>query len=117
MPRATQAGAGGTRARSRARSACSPRPATDRGACGAIPALPGIIDRAGLPDDGHLDLAGVLELVLDAPGDVLRQPDGFLVADALALDHDANLASGLEREGLGDPFERVGDALELLEAL
>ena len=33
------------------------------------------------------------------------------------LDHDAELASGLHREGLLDALEPVGDVLELLQAL
>ena len=51
------------------------------GAGGALCELPGVVDGARLADDGDLDLARVLELVLDAARDVLRQPDRFLVGD------------------------------------
>src|SRR5262249_38094228 len=118
MPTVSQAGAGGTRARIRAIRSRSPR-----GVVAARPApslgegLPGEFNGPGFTDDGHLDLTGVLELVLDALGDVLRQPHGLLVRDAIAFDDDADFAAGLEREGLRDALEGVGDALELLEAL
>src|SRR5262245_45230994 len=77
----------------------------------------GIVDGARFPDDGHFDLAGVFELVLDAARDVLGEPDGFLVRHLFALDHDADLAAGLEGERLRDALEGVGDPLQLLEAL
>src|SRR5439155_19371959 len=74
-----------------------------------------IVHRARLADDGDLDLARILELVLDAPRDVLREPDGFFIGDLLAFDHDADLAARLQRERLRDALERVSDAFELLE--
>src|SRR6266849_4277390 len=77
----------------------------------------GVVDRARLPNDGHFDLARVFELVLDAARDVLREPDGLLVRDLLALDHDADLAAGLQRERLRHALEGVGDAFQLLEPL
>src|SRR6187455_1208950 len=77
----------------------------------------GVVDGSGFTDDGHLDLAGVLELVFDPPRDVLRQPDRLLVGDLLALDHDANLAAGLQRERLRHALEGVGNAFEFFEAL
>src|SRR5260221_14405379 len=64
------------------------------------PASLGIVDGARLPDDRDLDLPGVFELVLDPARDVLREPDRFFVGDLLALDQDADLASGLEGERL-----------------
>src|SRR5262245_10693894 len=77
----------------------------------------GVGDGAGFAEDGDFDLAGILQFVLDAARDVFREPDGFLVGDAFALDQDANLAARLQREGFGDALERVGDAFELFEAL
>src|SRR5439155_1464418 len=76
-----------------------------------------VINRAGFANDRHFDLAGIFELVLDSPGDVLREPDGFFVRDLLAFDHDADFTAGLQRERLRDAFERVGNAFELLEPL
>src|SRR5687767_10764012 len=75
-----------------------------------------VFDSPCFANDRDLDLSGVLQLVLDAPGDVLRQPDRFLVGDLLALDQDPDLTSGLERERLRHPLERIGDVFELLEA-
>src|SRR5262245_16559039 len=74
-----------------------------------------VIHGARLADDRHLDLARILELVLDAPRDVLREPDRFLVGNLLALDHDPDFAPGLQRERLRHALERIGDPLELLE--
>jgi hypothetical protein len=59
-----------------------------------------VLDRTRLPDDRHLDLAGILQFALDAARDVLREPDRLLVGDLLALDHDAHLAARLQRERL-----------------
>src|SRR6267378_441044 len=52
-----------------------------------------VIDRAGFANDRYFDLAGIFELVLDSPGDVLREPDGFFVRDLLALDHDTDFTA------------------------
>src|SRR4051812_40174555 len=70
----------------------------------------GIVDGAGFADHCHLDLARIFELAFDAARDVLRQPHGFLVRDVLALDHDPDLAAGLQRKGFRHPLERIGDA-------
>ena len=64
-----------------------------------------------------LDLAGVFELAFDAACDVAREPDRLIVGDAVALDHDADLAARLEREASGHALERLCDALEPLKAL
>src|ERR1700741_1909011 len=95
-------------------SSCSPAVAIV--ASGVSSSL-GIVNGAGLADHGDLDLSRILELALDPPRDVARQPDGFVVADLLALDHDANLTAGLQRERLRHALEGVGNLLELLEAL
>src|SRR3954470_12417311 len=76
-----------------------------------------VVDGTRLADHRHLDLARILELVLNPPRDVLRQPDRLFVRDLLALDHDADLAPGLEGERFRDAFERVGNSFELLEPL
>src|SRR5215813_5457600 len=78
-------------------------------------ALLRVIDRAGFADHGHLDLTGVLELVLDAARDVLGEPHRFLVGDLLALDHDPDFAAGLQRERLRDALEGIRDPLELFQ--
>ena len=118
----------GRRAQARRGSARSwrarPRPPRcDFGAAGRVLALVrwhlpllGIVDGAGLANHRDLDLAGVLELALDAARDVARQPHGLVVADLLAFDHDADLAAGLQRERLRHALERVGDVLEASRA-
>src|SRR5262245_54953729 len=70
-----------------------------------------------LANDRHLYLPRVFELVFNAPRDVLGQPDGLFVRDLLALDHDADFATGLKRERLRHALEGVGDPLELFQAL
>src|SRR5512136_1385487 len=77
----------------------------------------GIFDRPHLADDGDLDLAGVVELGLDLGRGVLGQQGRLVVGDLEGLDDDADLAAGLQGEGLGDAFERAGDLLELLQPL
>src|SRR6185436_13078617 len=101
----TPAGAG---KRSRMRSMMPRSPSVPMEGEGSV--LAGVFNSARLTDDGDFDLAGILELVLDAAGDVLRQPDGLLVRDAFAFDQDADLAAGLEGEGLGHALERIGNA-------
>src|SRR5262245_48731610 len=77
----------------------------------ARPWLAGVLNGPRLPDHRDLDLSRILELVFDAPRDVLGQPHRFLVRHAVALDDDADLAAGLEGERFRDALEGVGDAL------
>src|SRR5215210_8680546 len=77
----SDAGAAGRRLLMCSTMARSPAAARDA-------SLTGELNGAGLPDDGDLDLAGVLELILDPTSAVLRQPDGRLVGDAFALADD-----------------------------
>src|SRR3712207_2862677 len=85
------------------------------------PAVPGalasIVDRAGLADDGHLDLAGVFEAFLDLLRDVAGEAGGAEVVDGARGDENADLPAGLDGEALLDAVEGVGDAFERLEAL
>ena len=70
-----------------------------------------------IPDHAGLHPGLYHKGLLDAARDVLRQPDRFFVGDLLALDHDPDLASRLQRERFRHALEGVGDSLELLEAL
>ena len=79
--------------------------------------LSGIFDRPHLPDDRDLDLAGIIELVLDLRGDVLGDQRGPVVGDLAGVDHDPDLAAGLEGEGLGHAVEALGQRLELFQPL
>src|SRR6266508_3445830 len=76
-----------------------------------------ILDGPRLPDHGDLDLAGILQLRLDLLGHVAGEPERLVVAQAAGLDDDAQLAAGLDGEGLLDSLETVGDVLELLQPL
>src|SRR5262249_30719077 len=79
------------------------------------PALFPLVDSTGLAVDGDLDLARLFELVFNPPRDVLGEPHRLFVGNLLALDHDPDLTSCLERERLRHAFERVGNPFELLE--
>src|SRR4029450_5103937 len=68
-------------------------------------------------DHGHLDLTRVLELVLDLARDLVREQDRRVVIHLRRLDHDADLASGLESVHAFHSLLRRGDLLERLEAL
>jgi hypothetical protein len=105
----TEVGGVGSRRLIRSISARSPG---ERG-----PRLSREVNGPRLPDHRDLDLTGVLELVLDPPGDILRQPDRGFVGDAIALDHDPDFAPGLKGEGFRDAFERIGDPFQFLERL
>src|SRR4051794_30437289 len=66
-----------------------------------------------LPDHGHLDLARVLELLLDLAGDLVREQDRSVVVERAGADHDADLAAGLHRVDLVDAVVARGDLLEV----
>ena len=98
--------------RGSAAAVIAPRPA------GAPPVgLPRVVDRARLADDGDLDLAGVLQALLDLLRDVAGQPGRPEVVDRVRLDEDPDLAPGLDGEALVDAVEGVGDPLQRLQPL
>ena len=49
-----------------------------------------------------LDLTGILQLVLDALGELARQNDHLILVDLLGLDHHADLTAGLNGVALLD---------------
>src|SRR5690606_9822121 len=79
--------------------------------------LPRVLDGAGLPHHRDLHLPRVLHVLLDAVGDVTRQQHGRRVVDPVRLHDDADLAPGLDGEGVLDPGEASGDVLQALEPL
>src|SRR5215218_11144183 len=79
--------------------------------------LTSVVGGPRLPDDGHLDLAGVLELLLDLAGDLVGEQDGAVVVERAGLDHHADLAAGLHRVDLVDAVVAGGDVLEVAQAL
>ena len=78
--------------------------------------LLGVIHGLGFADQVDLDLAGVFELCLDLLGDVVGHEDHVVLGHVLGLDHDADLAAGLDGVGLLHAGEGAGELLELLQA-
>src|SRR6478752_5030231 len=76
-----------------------------------------VVRRSGLPDHRHLDLTGVLELLLDLAGDLVREQDGAVVVEGAGVEHDADLAARLHRVDLVDAVVAGGDLLEVSQAL
>src|ERR1044071_3369556 len=59
--------------------------------------LSSVVGRPRLPDHGDLDLAGVLELLLDLARDLVGEQGRAVVVERVRLDHHADLATGLHR--------------------
>src|ERR687892_2847814 len=76
-----------------------------------------VVGRARLADHGHLDLAGVLELLLDLARDLVREQYRAVVVERARRDHHADLAAGLHRVDLVDAVVARGDVLEVAQAL
>ena len=83
----------------------------------ARPGLASVVGGPRLPDDGDLDLARVLELLLDLAGDLVAEQDGAVVVERARHDHDADLAAGLHGVDLVDAVVAGGDLLEVAQAL
>src|SRR5438270_8433367 len=60
------------------------------------PASPRELHRPRLAHHGHLNLAGVVQLLLDGPGDVVADLDGVAVAGLGGVGDDPDLAAGLD---------------------
>src|SRR6185503_2583474 len=80
-------------------------------------ALAGVLHRPRLADHDHLDLSGILELLLHLARDVGRELERSRVVDVLGLDQDPDLAPRLDRERLLHAGKAVRDLLERLQAL
>src|SRR3954451_6688705 len=104
-PRCRRSSAGSDRARVPAPPAAAPSPSL------------GEVHRARLADDRDLDLAGVLELLLDLACDVARERDRGVVVDVVRGDDHADLAARLHRVDLVDAGVAGGDVLEVTQAL
>src|SRR3954454_2688706 len=76
-----------------------------------------VVHGARLADDGDLDLARILELLLYLAGDLARQDHHPVIVDGVGRDHHTDLAAGLHRVDLVDPGVAFGDVLELAQAL
>src|SRR5918998_3411785 len=79
--------------------------------------LSSVVGGARLPDHGDLDLARVLELLLDLARDLVAEQDGAVVVERPGHDHHADLAAGLHRVDLVDALVAGGDVLEVAQAL
>src|SRR5215203_7521728 len=80
-------------------------------------ALSSVVGGPRLPDDGHLDLTRVLELLLDLAGDLVGEQHRPVVIERAGLDHHADLAAGLHGVDLVHAVVAGGDLLEVAEAL
>src|SRR3954447_7725823 len=76
-----------------------------------------VVGRPRLPDDGHLDLTRVLELLLDLAGDLVREEHRPVVVERARHDHDADLAARLHRVDLVHAVVAGGDLLQVAQAL
>src|SRR5687767_9522438 len=85
----------------------------------AVPSISsaGNIHRPRLPDDHHLDLPRILQLMLDLPGDVRAQLARVRVVHTVGRDDDAYLPACLDRENLFHPGELRRELLQLGETL
>src|SRR6185295_7047002 len=77
-------------------------------------ALPRVLDDAGLPQDRDLNLARVLEILLDLLRQVARQAHGAGIVDIAGLHDHAHLSASLNGIGLVDSVERCRQLLERL---
>src|SRR3990172_494200 len=77
----------------------------------------GVLHRARLADDRHLDLAWIRQRLLDLAHDVTGEAPGGQVVDLFGPDEDPDLTTGLHRERLLHAGEGVGDGLQVGEAL
>ena len=64
-----------------------------------------------------LDLTGIGKLLLDLLCDIARQKHHLILGNILGLDHNADLASGLDGVAARNAGEALGYLLELFEAL
>ena len=76
-----------------------------------------VLDGAALADDVDLDLAGIIEGILDLLGDLAGQQDDLIIADDIGLDHDADFAAGLNGKGLLHALKAGRDLLQIFQTL
>ena len=76
-----------------------------------------VVDGAGLANHVDLDLAGVIQLVLDLLCDVACQKNHCVVGYLVRVDDDADLAAGLNGKGARNARRFVRDALQLFQTL
>src|SRR5437660_8615218 len=79
--------------------------------------LAGKFTRAGLADDGDLDLTGVIELLFNGLGDVATEPGRVAVGGMGGVGDDAHLAAGLDSVGMFDAGKPGSKRFQLFQAL
>ena len=77
------------------------------------PALPRQLRKPGLANHGHLDLAGIGELLLKRLGNVAAKLGGGGVVRLAGAGDDAQFAASLNSKRLLDAAERFGDGFQL----
>src|SRR5579884_3414436 len=82
-----------------------------------LEALLGVVDGASLPDHHHLDLAGVLQHLLDLLDDVTGHAVSPEIVHRVRLHDDSYLTACLNGIALLDALEGIGNVLECFEAL
>lgn len=80
-------------------------------------ALLGELDASSFTQNSHADLAGVMEGVLDLSGNASCEEESLIIGNFLWLNHDAQLAAGLNRKAFFHTFEGHADLLEVVESL
>ena len=76
-----------------------------------------VVDGAGLANHVDLDLAGVIQLVLDLLGDVAREQNHCIVGYLVRVYDNADLAACLDRIRTRNARRFVRDALQLFQSL
>src|SRR5215211_5679224 len=94
-----------------------PAPRSLYGPSTSVPGLPGHLADPALADNGHLYLAGVLEVCFYLLGDVVGELGGDTVVHFRGLDHNPYLTAGLDRIGFVHPPVAEGDVLQGAQAL
>ena len=76
-----------------------------------------VLGGAAFADHADLDLAGVIQLVLDLLGDVAREQNHCIVGYLVRVDDDADLAACLDRIRARNARRFVCDAFQLFQTL
>src|SRR4051794_40070102 len=68
------------------------------------------LHRPRFADHGHLDFSGIIELLLDGLGNLAASLDRFAVGKLMSVGDHAQLAAGLDGEGVLDAGEAAGNS-------
>ena len=76
-----------------------------------------VFDSSRLSEKIDLDLAGIFQLALDLLCDLSGEENHFVFGNLIGLDHDSDLAAGLDSVGAFNTVEGVGELFELFKTL